>query len=549
MSIPPSPHPPASSEILGPTVTYTGSLVPIVPPVSAPSIASTPGDDALTACLHRIHRARHLASAYMARRLNRPVLEPHPAECIQECTFSAGTSLTCYCLRISNVDVGSTSPQVALNTVLAIAETEDWGEILIISVNSEVDESWSVELGFRSVEDAIVMWTRHGKRHCGRHWDIQPVQAVLGITFVARRLQPTCRSLSERVLKLQSCQVLEEMLSQEDNTSLSSFRLIQIAEVLSTLHPDYATVDDSEQSTGPLIAQWAEDFVDTHDHGPLSSSPDLLERMYPRVLSQPHFWKSTPLPSLWAGSSYEREVIPFTPSSKPPKPEPSKATKKHQRHRVNDAKRPAPDFANPSKSRMMTSTERGMCRKHTRRVAEIKYSCWVSETLRLPPVPLKTENQPLVDAMLDLWFWHEDCFNVIQNAYAMSGLSSLPPTSQNTASAVMAESFFAAERSFAPASRLKKLFGPEYREVMQRIDTISNGGPRKSYSQVFVYYLTFLLAIATATAVSHGVQSNEHDSTNINSSSSGIVVSSTESWDMVTSRADGTLDKLSDNSI
>lgn len=175
-----------SSPVLAP-ISTSASVSFTDNPAGSPAVA----DAALLGALDRINRGREEAVAYCDHRLNRAVLLPHLCEAIQLCRFTSKSELVCYCLRISNVDVGTSDPATALNTILDLGDDENWGEIVMISIHLEVDDSWSVDLGFRFVEDALVMWSRHGKRVRGRYWNIVPIQAVLGICFVARKFVST----------------------------------------------------------------------------------------------------------------------------------------------------------------------------------------------------------------------------------------------------------------------------------------------------------------------------------------------------------------------
>ena len=420
-----------------------------------------------------------MGSSYTTHRLNAPVLPAHPTDSLCLSRFNGGSGLLCYCLRISNVDVGDLDPRAVLNVILGMAEREDWGEILMISVHLEVDDTWAVDIGFRHVEDAVVMWTRHGKRVLGRYWNIVPMESVLGIGFVARDLGSRRRSMQERMQWLKSCELLEEMLEQSQpatNTQLPchAIRLTQIHSLLTRLN--CILYDPSATfSAGSLINDWANIFIDGHDHVDLSynltSKP--LDGLWPRVYSQALDWTSEPLPSATTPSFSLYQVEKFTPPpprvcTTPVTDSAKKHGKQRERRRQMLSHDRSTESIDSSSEQLMTKPEIARSIRNTRHNALIKHGCWNSQLLPLPDVPKRVQAQVFSDEMLGIWDWYDECLGIIRDTYIKSGLSALPASSLDTASRIKDESFLAAERSFAPAARLKKLFGREYQEIMDR---------------------------------------------------------------------------------
>jgi hypothetical protein len=427
-----------------------------------------------------------MGSSYATHRLNAPVLPAKPAESLCLSHFTGGSGLLCYCLRISNVDVGDLDPRAVLNVILGMAEREDWGEILMISVHLEVDDTWAVDVGFRHVEDAAVMWTRHGKRVLGRYWNIVPMESVLGIGFVARDLGIGQRSMQERIQRLKSCELLEEMLEQSQPAADGQLlrhatRLTQIQSLLTRLNG--ILYDPSATfPAGSLINDWADIFIDGHDHVDLSYdlTSEPLDGLWPRVYSQALDWTSEPLPSATTPSFSLYQVEMFTPP--PPRVCTTPVTdsaKKHARQRERRREMLSRDSSMDStisstgsivssSERLMTKPEIARSIRNTRHNALIKHGCWNSQLLPLPDVPERVQAQVFSDEMLGIWDWYDDCLSIIRDAYIKSGLSALPALSLDTVSRIKDESFLAAERSFAPAARLTKLFGREYQEIMDR---------------------------------------------------------------------------------
>jgi hypothetical protein len=397
----------------------------------------------------------------------------------------------CYCLRISNVDVGTSDPATALNTILNLGASENWGEIVMMSIHLEVDDSWSVDLGFRFVEDALVMWSRHGKRVRGRYWHIVPIQAVLGICFVARTLVSTRSSVEERIRQLKLCEALEEMLEQvhgNDRATPSHYRLLQIHLVLLQL----AFQSDYIPSSGEtLITEWADLYVDSYDIGfpPRVASPSLLDNMHPRVMSQAANWVSGQLELPSRQTFYRYQSENFVPPLTGPRPPPTtKSAKRHARQNKKLRTQPASleskgvesenvesedaeaNSSKPRSPRHMSSNEKSVSQRNTRHNAAIKLACWISSLITLPPLPSRID-QNFQAEMLQLWNWYEDCLTLIRESYHKSGLSNTPFESASLISQIQEQSFRAAERSFAPASRLRKVWGPDYTSLMARIES------------------------------------------------------------------------------
>ena len=112
-------------------------------PVPKPPILVTLGDTVQTAAdaafmlaVSRIQCARQAASIYIHHRLNQPVLSTETLDRVQLGIFDTGSGLVCYPIRIDNVDIGSSDPMTAVSIMLNLAEQENWGEILVISMHS-----------------------------------------------------------------------------------------------------------------------------------------------------------------------------------------------------------------------------------------------------------------------------------------------------------------------------------------------------------------------------------------------------------------------------
>jgi hypothetical protein len=442
---------------------------PPTPTIFGDAVQSA-ADAALMFAVSRIQRGRQAASIYIQHRLNQPVLNTETLNCVQLATFDKGSGLICYPIRIDNVDVGNSDPVAAISIILNLAEQENWGEILIISVHEEVDRTFSVHIGFRYVEDAVIMWCRHGKILRGRHWDISPMPSVQGICYITRKLTDHRVSIYKRYRQLQLCQVLEERT--HGDPDIPSPRLPQLRGLISrlALDPELASVGLPTIDDAQLTSAWADLFLDGHDHCDLSSrlSPSLKERMHPRIASHASSWTASSLPPPTANSFHRYQPMSYSPP--PPRQKvaegqkPSKSSQKHRRQRKNDKAK--------QNAAQMTSRQENLAKRTTRHLAKAKYDAWNSSTIPLSPVPEKRPGEVLrtEQELLEIWLWYDEALDIVRRRFEETCLSSLPETSANPVSRVITGSFYAAECSFGPESRLHNVFGPLHTKVMQMVE-------------------------------------------------------------------------------
>lgn len=430
------------------------------------------GNDQMNACVERICCGRRLAMTYLKYRLNAPVMHVPNAIRIQEAMLTSSSvpalscTLQCYPLRISNVDVGSSQPHMAATLMLAFAERENWGDIAVISVQVETDGTISVDLGFRFIEDALVMWSQNGRLHRGRHWHIIPISAILGICFISRYLTAEPLPIPERLRRLGLCHALEERVYAEHDADWSHHR-VQLREVMNVLvnaweyRVDWPYYPDHLQ----LFDQWKHIFIDGHSYGwdLFHKAQKVANWMIRQVRPTPAQWTSKRALSSTIADPKLDDMHRNTGLRN------SLLTSLQEMHQPQVESPPDPTSAN------MTSTDVQLAIRTTRSHARIKYKSWKSSTLQLLPVPAKAEELPAVDQLLEIWHWYDSCATVVREAFALSGLSSLPATSNHTVSRVVEESFYAAERSFSPAERLKKVFGSTYTNLMRRIQESEDG--------------------------------------------------------------------------
>jgi hypothetical protein len=445
-------------------------------PVPKPPTLVTLGDAVQSAtnatfmlAASRIQYARQAASIYLLHRLNQPVLETDTLDHVQLGTFDKGSGLVCYPIRIDNVDVGSSDPMTTVSIMLNLAEQENWGEILVISTHAEVDGTFSVHIGFRYVEDAVIMWCRHGKLLRGRHWNIAPMPSVQGICFITRKLTDHRIPVYERHQRLQLCRVLEERAHRSPD--LPSPRLAQLQDLITRLALDpglasmqLPTVDDA------LLMRTSTDLLLDDRSNNLSSqlSPSLQERMHMRIGSLASNWTSSPLPPPTANSFYRYQSMPYSPPPRSRKvaeqAKNSKARQKHRRQRESDKVKP--------NASQMSSRQENLAKRTTRHLANVKYAAWNSSTIPLPSVPEKNPGDvcKAEQELLEIWLWYDEALDIVRQRFEQTGLSSLPGTYENSVSRVIAESFYAAECSFSPESRFHNVFGPLHAKIMRMVE-------------------------------------------------------------------------------
>jgi hypothetical protein len=429
---------------------------------------------------------RKLSNAYVLYRLNHSRRERNVVNVVHKCKFNDGTnSLICYPLRISNVDIGVEKPLDVVGTLYHLGAIEKWGHISMISVICEVDMTLTVDIGFTDLEDALAMWSRDGKMHRGRHWDIQPISGVLGMCYIFRDPAPL-KPLSWRLERLSACEAWEEALYPNQNDKYLITQLRNIISILATangLSPIPATHFPPGASLltladGPHVFQ---SFFIEPSLTQLDQS--ILDRMYFTIQATPEQWSFSSIHQARMGA-FDRRGVYDRP--KPPKDkEQSKASKRHEKERQKILDQPAPDLVNPATSREMTSRERGFARRYTRSAAKIKFNAWSSPRLKLPPLPEKPHGQSLVDEFISIWQWYEECAVIIQNVASATGIHSIPTIVQNLGTRVTQQSFLAADLSFAPGERFKKLFGSEYTEIMTKIVELRDTVPESTYLRSF----------------------------------------------------------------
>jgi len=423
--------------------------------------------------LFALREQRNAAQAYMDHRFNCSITptRSHPQVCLSTLRLGSypNSTIICYPLRISNVCIEGT-PQIILRNLLLMAQHEGWGEILIITVQMELDETVSVDVGFRFVEDAIVMWSRHGKSHCGRSWHITPTEKVVQRKCAITRSPATNPlPLQSRLDRLLLCEALERRLCEPH---VPSRQLDQLRSVITQLSPDALSMNALSIET--VIKGWEDHHLNGHDRVELNSLPE------PAAFGQAWFWGVDCQPSNWTmgdlsislKNSFPFQMTPLEVSRKAP----TTTSIKHARRREKAQARPQPNMNDPASGRSMIAVEWVTAERSTRHLAKLKHDAW-NDFFQFPQLPLKlaSTQDDLAEHLMPVWQWYDECLQVIIDYGISSGLASLQDKSLSEADKVRLDSFHAARLAFGPEKRLKMVFGPDYSKMMEKVALLSIG--------------------------------------------------------------------------
>lgn len=396
---------------------------------------------------------RFQAQAYIDYRLNRSVRLPSfitPPE-VQYASLNLGSKLRCYPLRISNIDLPVSDPREVAQTILAIGRREGWGEIIAISVHMEVDDTVSVEIGFRFLEDAMTMWVREGKLHFGRPWHISPISSILGHCFIPRSFTNGRRDLEERLRQLRTCEGLELRL---ENSMPPGPRLVQIQRLLGNLnHPISPAL-----SPASLESECALLFLDGSDQGcqPLNMASVNWGAGWIHLYTTASNWSASSIPGALPGGLFFYQIIPYT---RPVQTRTKLATMHAQKRSRAYARVTAlttETLQDPNRD--LLPIEQTEAKRSTWHHARLKFKAWNSDDLPLPPLPSKVTQRKFIEQLLIIWNWYDECLDTIRLIFDQSGYGSSPPNiCQNPGAYERMESLRAAERAFQRSRRLRKV--------------------------------------------------------------------------------------------
>jgi len=184
----------------------------LIPTCDASVDDATKLSTSLSTIIPRVVRGRQRASDYLSYRLNcsmYPSPQPSPLN-VQKAVFKStpGSTFFCYPLRIYNIDVDNQDFKVVVDIFLQMAWDNEWGEIIMISAQVEFDGTFSIDVGFRFMEDALIMWCRDGMEVDSHHWHITPQSGVVGKAYVAKTPSSDLPEPVQRIKDLSSCAAL-----------------------------------------------------------------------------------------------------------------------------------------------------------------------------------------------------------------------------------------------------------------------------------------------------------------------------------------------------
>jgi hypothetical protein len=255
-------------------------------------------------------KGRQMSGAYVLYRLNQSRCERNYVDTVHKCKFcdeGSNHSIVCYPLRISNVDLGVEDPTAIVAGLHDFASSEGWGDIAMISFIHEADSTLTVDIGFTDLEDALAMWSKDGRKHRDRHWDIQPITGVLGTCFIFR--DPTSpKPLSWRLERLSACEAWEQAMHPNQN---ESSLLKQLRKTISQL-----TTANGLSSIPAAHLPPGASLYDLYDGPhlrrlvgiqPLMTQlyPPVMDRMYSGIQVTPHHWSSISIHTLSQSHAFE----------------------------------------------------------------------------------------------------------------------------------------------------------------------------------------------------------------------------------------------------
>ncbi|KAG8814797.1 hypothetical protein FRC19_001482 [Serendipita sp. 401] len=464
-----SPLPLKPSEQPSPLSTAPEIITPSTrtPGVSPQAVLSTdspaPSDDPLilSKILKDVVENRTKAADYLHFRFNRPEYDfatsEGPLIALHKATFRPlpeKAPFICYPLRFYGVAVDESDHSLVVESMLQMAHEQDWGEVIMVSVQPEFDGTMTVDMGFRYMDDALAMWARDGLQVNDGTWCIRPYWGLLGKVYIARHLQSRQPPLPIRVSRLRLCEHLEASVSLLNNT-----RLRQIQTCLSDLisqsgQPFPLPTFDVKMS---LTQQWQKLLLCGHASTSPVDTANLPFRvnMHPPLLMRQGSWSTS------SGSVSEYQQLTYDGPL---------AKVKAERTRRQHSKVNRQNATDDTKGRVPGQADRS-----SRYHAKKRFNAWNSSTLSLPEPPSKVNGASLVQTLVDLWDWHDECIVVIDDVLSACspGAGDIYPgfeASLNDRRAFIEyQSLLSARASFGPSSRIYGLFGTKFTILMQAI--------------------------------------------------------------------------------
>jgi hypothetical protein len=411
--------------------------------------------------------------------------------------------LLCYPVRVSNI-----TSTFTIQDMLAAVEVHNWGTVIAVSTHDEPDGTISMDIGFRYVEDALLMWCRAGIRFDRRPWVFEAVTGVVGNVEILAVGHSPSRALQDRLHRLLVCLELEGRLPVflQDDRRMQLTREI-IASALSsagTVYPngtpsvDLASVeylarnDNDLEMTALQSGTFSSEICTTLHTEWIELSGNRWCQLSPG--------NSASLLDTYVGT--DSALVAWVSARPPPPVQDSRSRRpfmsKHQHVPIR------PEGVAPASAPDMNSRERDLAYRTMKRRAQAKYEAWSSTRIPLPNLPdhelIPPSSQPsrkftrskelherganvtirqakprgtgLITRFIQIWDWYDECLRSIDTArqeLETHGRFSHDAPSNPEDDGVVIKVFQMAlddmAAAFSPTCRLINVFGREYSEV------------------------------------------------------------------------------------
>jgi hypothetical protein len=446
---------------------------------------------------------RLLLRIYLRCRLFRPT---GPPELLSNCIVGAvlDQHLLCYPVRVSNI----TSP-FTIQEMLTAIEVHNWGGVVVVSAHDEPDGTISMDIGFRYVEDALLMWCRAGVRFDRRPWVFEAVTGVVGNVEILAVGHAPQRPMQDRLHRFLVCLELEERLPE----FLQDHRRLQLTKeiIASALSSADAAYPDGAPSVDLASVEYLARSDNELEMVALQGGPSFSEicaiahtewiEFSSDRWRQPSAGDDTSLLDTYGGTDTSLAAWVSARQASPPQDLPTRRpfTSKHQHVKIRPEGSAAPASASD-----MNSRERGLAYRTMKRRAQGKYEAWNSTSIPLPNLPdpelIPPSSQPsrkftrskelhergadvtirqtkprgtgFITRFIQVWDWYDECLGSIDTARQeletygrLSRDAPSNPEEDGMVIRVFQSALNDMAAAFSPTCRLIGVYGRDFLEV------------------------------------------------------------------------------------